>query len=285
MNRGSVSRRLWIFVRVLLLVYLVLLALIFFSHVVDLIVIAPNHQQLDPQGAERLLIAMDGGNIEVWKAGSSGADSAAPAGFVLRFVGQGDRADRWATSTARHWGHWPVEVWVMNYPGSGGSTGPARLDSLCPAALKTFDALHKVAGSRPIFVEANSLGTAVALALATQRPVAGLVLRDPAPLRQVILQRQGLWNMWLLAGPASTQVPSELDAVVNASYTNAPAVFVLSEKDTSIPPPLQRLVVNAYKGPAREVVVRGAQHSAPLTPEAERELSKNLDWLWQAARR
>ena len=61
----------------------------------------------------------------------------------------------------------------MNYPGSGGSTGPPRLDRLCPSAEQTCDALRKVAGGRPVFVQANSLGTAVALCLATRRPIAG----------------------------------------------------------------------------------------------------------------
>ena len=201
----------------------------------------------------------------------------------MRLVGQGDRADRWASATASQWGARPVEVWAMDYPGSGGSTGPPRLDRLCPSAEETFDALRKMAGDRPVFAQANSLGTAVALGLATQRPVAGLVLVNPAPLRQVILHRYGWWNLWLLAGTASMQVPSQLDAIANASRCTVPLVLIHSEKDTSIPLNLQRLVDDAYQGPKREILVLGAGHMSPLTPKAEVQFSEDLDWLWRAA--
>ncbi len=171
----------------------------------------------------------------------------------------------------------------MNYPGSGGSTGPPRLDRLCPSAEQTCDALRKVAGGRPVFVQANSLGTAVALCLATRRPIAGVILDNPAPLRQVILNRYGWWNLWLLAWPASMQIPPQLDAIANASRSKVPAILIHSEKDTSIPLNLQRLVDKAYQGRKHEILVLGAGHMSPLTPEAEVQFSEDLQWLWREA--
>lgn len=265
-----------------LTLYVGLFALIFLGHIVDRIIIAPNHQATDAQGAQRSLIQDGEKTFEVWKARSPGSQSREPEAFVLRFVGQGDRAERWATATARQWGAKPVEVWAMNYPGSGGSSGAPRLGQLCPSAEETYDALRKTAGSRPVFAQANSLGTAVALCLARQRSMAGLVLVNPAPLRQVILERYGWWNLWLLAGPASMAIPGQLDAVANASHCKAPAIFIHSEKDTSIPLSLQRLVDNAYRGPKREILVLGAGHMSPLTPKAETQFSEDLDWIWGA---
>jgi pimeloyl-ACP methyl ester carboxylesterase len=282
-NADVIRRVAHLFWKLLLAAYAGLLALIFFGHIVDRLVVFPNHQAIEADGAQQLLIPSGQGTIEVWKARSPGSKDQEPAAFILRFVGQGDRAERRATSTARQWRAKPVEVWAMNYPGSGGSTGPPRLDELCPSAEQTYDALRKVAGQRPVFVQANSLGTAVALCLATRRPIAGLILDNPAPLRQVILDRYGWWNLWLLAWPASMQIPSRLDAIANASQSKVPAIMIHSEKDTSIPQNLQRLVDKAYQGRKREILVLGAGHMSPLTPEAEVQFSENLEWLWREA--
>jgi len=39
-----------------------------------------------------------------------------------------------------------------------------------------------------------------ALSVAARRPVAGLVLQNPPPLRQLIMGHYGWWNLWLVAG-------------------------------------------------------------------------------------
>src|SRR5690348_4911833 len=86
--------------------------------------------------------------IEVFIARSPGAATAAPLAFVLRFTG-GDAAGA-AVFTASRWRNRPVEVWVANYPGYGGSSGRRSLTRLAPAALATFDQLSRVADGRPI---------------------------------------------------------------------------------------------------------------------------------------
>ena len=95
----------------------------------------------------------------------------------------------------------------MNYPGFGGSTGPARLARLGPAALTAFDAVKHAAGDRPVVVFGASLGTTTALHIAAHRPVAGLILHNPPALRQIILRQFGWWNLWLLAGPLARKIP------------------------------------------------------------------------------
>ncbi len=264
-------------------IYTGLLIVIFFGHIVDYLIVFPNNQVIEAEGAEQLLIPSGQGTIEVWKTRSPGSKCHEPTAFVLRFVGQGDRAERWATSTARQWRAKPVEVWAMNYPGSGGSTGPPRLDSLCASAEQTYDALRKVAVRRPVFVQANSLGTTVALCLAARRPIAGLILDNPAPLRQVIMDRYGSWILRPLAWPASMQIPFQLDAIANASRSKVPAIIIHSEKDASISLNLQRLIDKAYQGPKREILVLGAGHMSPLTPEAEAQFCEDLEWLWREA--
>jgi hypothetical protein len=197
-------------------------------------------------------------NVEVF-VDRTAACKDTPQAYVLGFTGNNGRAEEmvgWMTS--ERWADFPVEIWMVNYPGFGKSTGPAKLDAIVPAALEVYDALRKVAGDRPIYIDGNSFGAAVALHVATVRPVEGLVLKNPPALRQVILQRYGWWNLYLLAGPVASQVPAELDAPAMAAKVSVPAVFLMAEGDTLVPPRFQAYVHDAYAGP--KMIVRMPNH-------------------------
>lgn len=235
---------------VAVLLYVSFALLLACTHATDRLLLHPTTHPLDTHGATRELLKLgDGSQVELFHARSPGARLAEPAAFVLFFVGNADRADRWATSTAEGWGQRPVHVTGMNYPGFGGSTGPARLAGIPRAAAATFDHLRKMAGTRPILVQGNSMGTTAALYLAAHRDVAGVSLQNPPPLREVILGSHGWWNLWLGAGPIALLVPGELDSIANARRAKAPAVFILSLHDEIVPHHNQRQVYEAYAGP------------------------------------
>src|SRR5947207_787596 len=119
----------------------------------DRIILGENHETIDPAGAHSTIVHANGRAVECWIARSPGAaDGREPRAYVLFFVGKADRADRWINAVAGAWGDRPVEVWGMNYPGSGGSDGPAKLADVAPAALAVYDAVKNVAGSKPIFI-------------------------------------------------------------------------------------------------------------------------------------
>lgn len=223
----------------------------------------------------------NGLTLDAYTARSPGAADREAAAFVLRFTG-GDASGS-AAFTATRWGRRPVEVWVIDYPGYGDTTGPRRLAAMTPTALAAYDELRSLAGDRPIFVEGFSLGTVPALALAARRPVAGLILQNPPPLRQLILGRHGWWNLWLLAAPVALQIPVDLDSLANARQSTAPAIFLLAEKDNSIPLPYQHQIAAAYAGPKRVILQRGADHFVPLSPSDEAVLQKTMDdLLWSS---
>jgi hypothetical protein len=227
------------------------------------------------------------GQVEVWVALSRALDDAharelneAPEGFVLAFIGNADRAEYASLRTAEDWSDHPVEVWAVNYPGYGGSPGPARLASIPPAALAAYDALRARAGNRPIFVSGLSLGTAAALHVAANRPIAGTILHNPPPLRKLILGKFGWWNLWLAAGPVALRVPTELDSIANARRTTAPGIFLLAENDRVVPPPYQRAVADAYAGEQRRIPLPGAGHNDEPEGPALAELRAAIDWMW-----
>src|SRR4029453_648775 len=151
--------------------------------------------------------------------------------YVLRFYGNADRAERWPSEEAEMWSDRGVEIWGMNYPGFGASTGPARLSKIGPAAPAAFDELKRHAGDTASVPFGTSIGATAALRIAAARPVAGLILQNPPPLREMILRRFGWWNLWLLAGPVALQIPKDLDSIANAKAIHSPAIFLLAQKD------------------------------------------------------
>jgi dienelactone hydrolase len=153
------------------------------------------------------------------------------------------------------------------------------LAKIGPAALSAFDALKRDAANRSIVAYGASIGATAALHVAAQRPIAGLILHNPVPLREVILRQFGWWNLWLLAGPVALQIPQDLDSVANARATRAPAIFLLAEKDEIVAPRFHQLVVQAYAGEKRVIELRVAHHNDPIEGTALADLNDALGWL------
>jgi pimeloyl-ACP methyl ester carboxylesterase len=251
-----------------------------FVNLPDQLILFPSTQAINPHGAMRKAVPFQNGELELWTARSRLAQQRGRAElYVLRFYGNADRADRWVAAEAEMWNERAIEIWGMNYPGFGGSTGPARLKRIAPAAMTAFDALRREAREHPIVLFGASIGTAPALHIAAHRSVAGLILHNPPALRQLILQQHGWWNLWLLAGPVAAQIPSELDSLANARAVRAPAIFLLAEHDEIVAPRFQRLVVDAYAGEKRVISLPDAHHNSPIEGAALADLYKALDWL------
>src|SRR6266702_1450239 len=216
----------------LLAIGVVCFAVIFFAHLPDHLILFPTRAPIDAGGAVRKAIPFQNGELELWTAISRRAQQNGRVDtYVLRFYGNADRAEHWVASEADEWNDRAVEIWGMNYPGFGGSTGPARLSRIGPAALAAFDELKRSADDRPIVPFGTSIGATAALHIAAHRPVAGLILHNPPPLREMILRQFGWWNLWLLAGPIALQIPRELDSIANANVSHTSAIFLTAEKD------------------------------------------------------
>jgi pimeloyl-ACP methyl ester carboxylesterase len=228
--------------------------------------------------AARRTVDFEGGELEIWTVRGGPAGEGAPDFFVLSFIGNGDRAEEWAPLESDTWRDRSAEIWIVNYPGYGRSTGPAALERIAPSALAAYDELRNVAADRPILVSGNSLGCAVALHVAASRPVAGAILRNPPPLRSLILGRYGWWNLWIGAGIVACQVPSELDSIANARKVSAPALFISAGDDDVVPSSYQQEVFDAYAGD-KQIVLFGGDHDSYVGPGRNAILKGALEWL------
>jgi len=252
----------------------------FFGRLPDHLILFPTTAPINSGSAVRKAIPFENGELEIWVAQSQRARRRNRADvFMLRFYGNADRADCWAAVEAEMWNDRAVEIWGMNYPGFGGSTGPARLARIGSASITVFDELSRHTAGAPIVAYGASIGATAALHVAAQRPVAGLILHNPPPLREMILRQFGWWNLWLLAGPVALQIPRDLDSIANARTSRAPAIFLLAEKDEIVAPRFHRLVVDAYAGEKRVIALRGAYHNDPIEGAALADLNDALGWL------
>jgi pimeloyl-ACP methyl ester carboxylesterase len=110
------------------------------------------------------------------------ADSVAP--LVIAFGGNGQCAAR-TVDGYDQLGYWPMlagaNLLVVDYPGYGTSPGRSSQDSIFVLATAAYDYAVARAEVDPtrIVVQGYSLGTGAATYLASQRPVAGVVLVAP----------------------------------------------------------------------------------------------------------
>jgi pimeloyl-ACP methyl ester carboxylesterase len=265
----------------LLAVLVACILMMFCTPLPDQLILFPTTQHIDAHGATRQIIPFQNDELEIWTARSRLAQQRNHVdAYILRFYGNADRAERWVALEADTFDERAIEIWGMNYPGFGGSSGPARLKRMSPAALVSFDALKSKAGNQPIFIFGASIGSAVAMNVAANREVRGLVLHNPPPLRQIILRNYGWWNLWLLAGPVALQIPHELDSVANAKRIHARAIFLLAENDEIVPPKFQRLVVDSFAGEKQVITLPGAYHNSPIEGRVVAEIHRAYDWLF-----
>jgi uncharacterized protein len=250
-----------------------------FARLADRLILCPTCEPLDVDGKLRCLVEFEGGALELWNPlGRESAPGEADL-YILKFGGTGSRAERATEHPAEAWADLTSEVWAVNPPGYGGSPGRATLGVLATAAEAAYRAVAERAAGRPILVTGNSLGTSYALYVAARHPVAGMILRNPPPLRQMIIGRHGWWSLYLGAAAIAWQTPPALDSVANAARCNLPAVFLVSQRDRVVPPRFQQLVTEAYAGKKHILHLAEADHADPPSESEVEQYRELLDWL------
>lgn len=251
----------------------------FLGWLTDRLILCPTRDPIEATDKTRRLIPLGDGQLEIWTQ-RVGADPSARADlYVLKFPGTAGRAERATVHPADAWPELGVELWSVNPPGYGGSSGTASLHQIPAFAEAALAQLQAEAAGRPVAVTGSSLGCVSALYLAARHPVAGLILRNPPPLREVILARFGWRTLHVGARLIARQIPEELDAIRNAAAARAPAVFVTALSDRVVPPECQRQIVEAYQGPRRVLPLAEADHHTPLTDDEAEQYRELLVWL------
>jgi pimeloyl-ACP methyl ester carboxylesterase len=170
---------------------------------------------------EELLVGTPWGKVQLWREYSHPGDARPARVYFLRFLGSRGRAEPATLDPADRLDGVPGEVWTVNPPAFGGTTGPAELDRYADCALAALDYLVDRAPGVPVWLCGKSIGTAAALLAAAHGGAAGVILRNVMPLRELLSRHYG-WRTGglsrLLLAPA---VPERLDCLANADSHDA----------------------------------------------------------------
>jgi uncharacterized protein len=223
----------------------------------------PSHQFLPCAKAE-LLIEVPWGRVQVWReySGGSQTQSRPPQLYFLRFLGSRGRAEMATLDPADRLGDVPAEVWTVNPPGFGATSGPASLERYADCAEAAITELRRHAGSRPIWTCGKSIGTTAAMHVAVSHDIAGLILRNVLPLRELLRRRYAIRTAGISRFAIAPMIPSRLDSIANARKATAPAIFLVSARDSVAPPAYQREIISAYRGATTVLEVAG-DHDEP----------------------
>jgi uncharacterized protein len=152
-----------------------------------------------------------------------------------------------------------LHVLVFDYRGYGGNPGRPSEEGLAAdarAALRHLAGRPEVDPGRVVYF-GESLGAAVALRLATERPPAALVLRSPfASLAEV----GQVHYPWL---PVSWLLRDRFDAAALVGRLDAPLLVAAGGRDRIVPVGHSRRLFAAAPPPKRLVVLDGADHNDP----------------------
>jgi pimeloyl-ACP methyl ester carboxylesterase len=203
------------------------------------------------------LRAADGTGLEGWIVLPA---AAGPHPAVLYFGGNAEEVS-WMAAEARRFA--PAALVLANYRGYGRSGGSPGERALFGDAL----ALHDLVAARPdvdsqrLLAHGRSLGSAVAVHLASQRPICGVLLTSPFDSVTALARRTFGWL------PLETLLRHRFDSAELARTLDAPLLVLAGGRDTIVPPAHSRALFDAWRGPRRyEEFPRGDHNDVVVQP-------------------
>jgi uncharacterized protein len=246
-----------------LLKTLVILAVVFYAIAVAVMYFAqrrfiyfPDATHTLPRAAglanvvERIIATPDGEKIVAWYG-----KAAAGQPTLLYFHGNGGalelRAGRIAKYLDRGRG-----IFMMSYRGYSGSTGsPSEAGNVADAKL-AYDALVEDGVSPDdIILYGESLGTGVAIEVAAEKKVAGIILDSPFTS---IVERAAQLYPWL---PVRLLLQDRYDSIQRIRDVHAPLFILHGEADNIVPVEMGRRLFEAANEPKEIKTLPGAGHA------------------------
>lgn len=156
-------------------------------------------------------------------------------------------------------------IYLLHYRGFGGSSGKPSEESLVADGLALFD--HVIATHKDVTLIGRSLGSGVAVRVASLRPVERLVLVTPFDSLIAAHHYPYFPVRWLLK--------DKYESWRYAPAVTAPTVIIAAENDQIIPRESSELLRSRFAdGVATFTVIPGTTHnSISLSPEYDRLLT------------
>jgi fermentation-respiration switch protein FrsA (DUF1100 family) len=200
-------------------------------------------------GVERILKTPDGARVVAWYVSKPGQPT------ILYFHGNAgslaNRAPRIERFMGEGWG-----VYMMTYRGYGGGTGkPTEAHNVADARLAYGALVHEGVEPSSIILYGESLGTGVAVRLAAERQVAGVVL--DAPYTSLVDVAAGVYPFL----PVRLALADRYESVKYIKQVHAPLLILHGERDEVIPVAMGRGLFKLANEPKRLAVFPNGGHS------------------------
>ncbi|WP_457142681.1 alpha/beta hydrolase [Mycobacterium sp. URHB0021] len=213
----------------------------------------PSAAAVLPGGRDVVLETADGMSLGGWYFPAHGR-----GGAVLVCNGNGgDRSLRAELALALN--RMGLSVLLFDYRGYGGNPGKPSEGGLTAdarAALDWLGAQSDVDSQRIVYF-GESLGAAVALGLAVERPPAALVLRSPFTS---LLDVAAVHYPWL---PVRRLLLDTYPSIDRIASLRAPVLVIAGDRDDIVPAALSRRLFDAAPEPKQYVQVPGVGHNDP----------------------
>ena len=193
-------------------------------------------------------------------------------GAILVLTGKGvvvsDYAELFGDLTQHGFG-----VLGIDYRGNGASTGSPSEKGLRADARAAYDFARNAAPEAKIAVYGESLGSGVAVGLARDRKVAGVLLNSPYA---------SVVRLFELRGPPLPYrilMTNQLDSEALVGGIGVPLLILHGTEDSAIPITEARRLYAAAKQPKEMIEVAGAQHGEVwFGPTRDRALAALAEW-------
>jgi fermentation-respiration switch protein FrsA (DUF1100 family) len=205
-----------------------------------------------PDAEEIELKTADGHRLHGWFVRNNDGASKAPA--LIYFGGNAEEVSGLALDAGELRG---VSFALFNYRSYGRSDGDPTESALFSDALAIYDlvAARPAVNKQRIVAMGRSLGSGVATYLASQRPLAAVVLVTPYDSMTAVARAKYPFVLvdLLLKHP--------FDSVSRARSIDAPLLALIAGADTVIPPRHAERLAAAWRGPVTSIVLEGAEHN------------------------
>jgi fermentation-respiration switch protein FrsA (DUF1100 family) len=202
-----------------------------------------------PEAEEAVLDTADGERVIVWHVPPREGQP-----IFLYFHGNGGSL-RWRVERFRALIADGSGLIALSYRGYGGSSGrPTETGLVKDAAAAYAFAVARYPAER-IILWGESLGSALALALAAEKPVGGLVLEAPFTSAADV----GAHHFWFV--PVRLFLRDQFRSDLCAGKVTAPVLVVHGDDDTIVPVTLAERLYGLIWAPKRFVRIAGAGHN------------------------
>lgn len=152
-------------------------------------------------------------------------------------------------------------VLLVTYRGYSGNSGIPTQYGLANDARAAITFLQEEKQDHCIILFGNSIGSAIAIQMATEFPISTLILQSPFSSLADVAQ----YHYFYL--PAGRLLNDKFDSMKKVEKIQAPVLILLGKEDRIVPPKLGRKLYNALLHPKEIIEIEGKGHNNLFEPE------------------